>query len=406
MAQIAIYVDSIGSTSASGRVNVYNSSPSLGATAYGHIFLDLGTRIASSTGAGINQLVVLNWSKTGLTPGTTYDLDAYMDTSTSTPGNFFDSGSNAIYATSTPFTTTAAAPTWYDNTIDTTARVSNYYSSSIGAYNATSYSWSGLPNGISASGSTISGYPTSTGTSNVSFSATGPGGTINGSSSITVSPPYPSWSDNTVSTSMRQGISYSDSVSASNTSYYGSSGSIPPGLSFNTSNGSFSGTPSTPGSYTFQFYAYNVNGEGTGTGNITAVVKHPLAVWSDSSVSTSDLQVGESYSDSVSASNVSYYSLVGTLPDGLSLNTGTGAISGSATAAGSFSFSIRAYNASNEFISTSTFSITVIDLGGRIFVWDGSQWTERDVYAYNGSWTSRSTVYYYDDSQWLKSLET
>lgn len=405
MAQIAIYVTSTGSTTASGYFNIYNSGPSMGATAYGHIFKDLYTRAASGS-AAINQLSQPTWSLTGLSPGTTYDLDAYMTTTSSTPSMFFDSPSDAIFATSVSFTTTAAAPTWYDNTITTSGRVGYYYSSSIGANDATSYSWSGLPSGITASGRTISGVPNFSGNYNVSFSATGAGGTIYGSATISVAIPYPTWTDQVVSTTMRQGDYYSDGVSASDVSYYSSSGSIPPGLNFNTSNGSFTGTPTTPGSYTFAFQAFNANGEGVGTSNISATVKYPLASWTDESISQLELSVGQSYSDSVLASNASYYSLVGTLPDGISLNTSTGAISGTASAAGNFSFSIRAYNGSSEYISTASFSISVIDVGGRAFIYDGAQWIERDVYTYTGSWNTRGTVYYYDGVQWQKSLET
>ena len=407
MAEIAIYVDSIGSTSASGRVNVYNAGPSMGATAYGHLFLDLYTRIGSSSGAGVNKLVTLNWSKTGLSPGTTYDLDAYMTTSTSTPSTFFDSGGSDIYATSVSFTTTAAAPTWTDNTITSTARVGSYYSSSISASNATSYTWSGLPPGISASGGSISGFPSTSGSYSVSFYASGPGGN---SSTITrtinVANRYPSWTDNTVSTSMRQGVSYSDGVSANYTSYYTSSGTIPAGLSFNTSNGTFSGTPTSPGStYTFAFQAFNADGEGIGTSNFTVTVKYPLATWNDNTISEI-FSVGTPYSDSISANNASGYSVSsGSLPDGVTLNTSTGAISGTPTTGGTYNFTLAAYNGSSEYIYTSAYSVTVEDPGGKFFIFNGSNWVESEPYYYNGNWNSRAQVYYYDGSTWQRSQQ-
>ena len=414
MPSVAIYVDSIGETTASGRMNIYNASPTFksasdGTTsvkAYGHIFKNLYTKIAGGT-ADPNQLNSVAWSMSGLSPATSYDLDAYITRSSTPPGNFFDSGSDAVYATSVNFTTTAPEPSWYDNTITTTGRVGYYYSSSIGASNTDSYAWSGLPPGINPSGgSSIVGYPTSSGNYSVSYSATGPGGTIYGSSNINVAIAYPSWTDQSVSTSMRSGTSYGDAVSANNVSYYGSSVTIPPGLSFNTSNGSFLGTPTTPGSYTFSFAAYNANGEGIGTSNFTATVKYPLPVWIDQSVNQSQLSVGQSYSDAISSSNSALYEVVGTLPTGVSLNQNSGIISGTATAAGTFSFSIRSYNGSIEYISTQTFSIQVIDVGGRAFIYDGSQWLEKDLYTYTGSWSTRGTVYYYDGSQWQKSLET
>jgi len=405
VAQVAIYVDSIGNTSASGRVNFFNASPSIGSAGRIGAWLDVYTHISSTAGVQ-NTTATLNWSVTGLSPSTTYSIDAVGHPTATT--DFFDAlfQTNAVSATSVSFTTTAPAPSWYDNTITTSGRVGYYYSSSIGAYDATSYSWSGLPSGITASGSSISGVPNFSGNYSVSYSATGPGGTINGSSSINVAIAYPTWTDNTVSTTMRQGTSYNDAVSASNVSYYGSSGTIPPGLSFNTSNGSFSGTPTTPGSYTFSFAAYNANGEGIGTSNFTATVKHPVPVWTDSSVDQSQLAVGQSYSDSVSASNAAFYEVTGTLPDGIVLDANSGIISGTASTAGSFTFGLRAWNSSNEYIFTSSFTIEVIDIGGRAFIYDGSQWLEKDVYTYTGSWSTRGTVYYYDGSQWQKSLET
>ena len=405
MAQVAIYIDSIGNTSASGRVNFFNASPSIGSAGRVGAWLDVYTYISARAGVQ-NTTATLNWSVTGLSPSTTYSIDAVGHPTATT--DFFNAlfQNNAVSATSVSFTTTAPAPSWYDNTITTSGRVGYYYSSSIGAYDATSYSWSGLPSGITASGSSISGVPNFSGNYSVSYSATGPGGTINGSSSINVAIAYPTWTDNTVSTTMRQGTSYNDAVSASNVSYYGSSGTIPPGLSFNTSNGSFSGTPTTPGSYTFSFAAYNANGEGIGTSNFTATVKHPVPVWTDSSVDQSQLAVGQSYSDSVSASNAAFYEVTGTLPDGIVLDANSGLISGTASTAGSFTFSLRAWNSSNEYIFTSSFTIEVIDIGGRAFIYDGSQWLEKDVYTYTGSWSTRGTVYYYDGSQWQKSLET
>lgn len=406
MAQIAIYVDSIGSTTASGRLNIYNAGPSMGGTAYGWIFRDLFTRIGGGV-ATINQLDPATWSMSGLSPGTTYDLDAYMTRTSSTPSTFFDSPSDAIFATSVSFTTTAAAPSWTDNTITTSARVGSYYSSSISASNATSYTFSGLPPGINQSGSSgsISGFPTTAGSYSVSFYASGPGGNSSTiTRTITVKNRLPSWTDNSVSTSMRQGVSYSDSVSANYVSYYTSSGSIPPGLSFNTSNGSFSGTPTTPGTYTFAFQAFNVDGEGIGTSNFTATVKYPLATWNDNAVSTV-FSVGTPYSDSISANNAAGYAVAsGALPDGVTLDTSTGAVSGIPAVGGTFNFTLAAYNGSNEYIYTSPYQVTVDDPGGKFFIYEGSSWVEKEPYYYNSNWNSRAVVYYYNGSTWERTL--
>lgn len=327
-------------------------------------------------------------------------------------GTYIGGAGTSVSVTSTrsltaSWTIATPAPTWTDNSITSTARVGSYYSSSISATSSPEYSFSGLPSGISQSGTSgsISGYPTTAGTYNVSFSATNAGGSISGSGSIVVSNRLPSWSDNTVSTAMRQGVSYSDGVSANYTSYYTSSGSLPAGLSFNTSNGTFSGTPTTPGTYTFAFQAFNVDNEGIGTSNFTATVKYPLVTWNDSSISTV-FSVGTPYSDSISANNAFGYAVYsGSLPDGVTLNTATGVISGTPTTGGTYTFTLAAYNGSSEYSYISPFTVTVADPGGKIFVFNGSSWVEREPYYYNGNWNSRAQAYYYNGSTWERSQQ-
>ena len=406
MAQVAIYVDNIGTTTASGRVNFFNANPSIGVAGYVSLWRDVYTFVDSDPGVR-NTTATLNWTMSGLSAGTTYDLDAVGHPTQTT--DFFDAlfQTNAVSAPSVSFTTLAPAPSWTDNTITTTARVGSYYSSSISASNATSYTFSGLPPGISQSGSSgsISGTPTTAQTYPVTFYATGPGGDSDPiTRSITVKNRLPSWSDSTVSTNMRQGVSYSDAVSANYVSYYTSSGTLPPGLSFNTSNGSFSGTPTTPGSYTFAFQAFNADGEGVGTSNFTATVKYPLATWNDDTVSTV-FSVGTPYSDSISANNAAGYAVAsGALPDGVTLDTSTGAVSGVPAVGGVFNFTLAAYNGSSEYIYTAPYQVTVDDPGGKFFVYEGSSWVEKEPYYYNGNWNSRAVVYYYNGSTWEKTL--
>lgn len=80
--------------------------------------------------------------------------------------------------------------------------------------------------------------------------------------------PAPSFTDTTVANGLL-GVSYSDAVSANNTSSYAiASGSLPPGLSFNTSSGAITGTPTQQGSFTFAITASGGGGS-TGSGNLT-----------------------------------------------------------------------------------------------------------------------------------------
>ena len=71
--------------------------------------------------------------------------------------------------------------------------------------------------------------------------------------------------------------------------------------------------------------------------------------------------VNVAYSQTVTASGGTSpygYAVVGTLPTGLSLNHATGAISGTPTAAGNYSFSISATDANNA-TSSAAYTIAV-----------------------------------------------
>ena len=351
---------------------------------------------------------------TGLTPGTYYQFVLSTNKNTGAypfdpdytvmSGQWYPLELDAVYVT-----TTSSPPSWSNSAANGFARVGTYYSSSISASNATSYSFSNLPPGITQSGSSgsISGTPTTTGSYLVSASASNSSGSsISSQFYIDVYPRYPSWIDQTVSTSMRKGTGYSDQVSANYVSYYSSSGTFPPGISFNTSNGVLSGTPTTVGTYTFTLQALNSSNEGIATSSFTVTVKNPLPVWVDQTISTS-FTVGSSYSDSISATDASSYSTSsGTLPNGVTLNSSTGSLSGTPTTAGSYSFTLAAQNADAEYIYTAAYSVTVDDPGGKMWVFDGSNWVEREPYYYNGvNWNNRGVMYYYDGSTWQKAAQ-
>lgn len=87
---------------------------------------------------------------------------------------------------------------------------------------------------------------------------------------------YPSFTDTTVLTSATMGTAYSDGVSATNASSYSIiSGSIPTGLSFNTSTGAISGTPTAQGEFTFSIRATSSTANTADSGNLTIVVYPP-----------------------------------------------------------------------------------------------------------------------------------
>lgn len=243
-------------------------------------------------------------------------------------------------------------------------------------------------------------YPTLTGTWTVSP-------TSDGVQSVTATantppPTYPpSWTDNTLG-SFQVGTAYSDGVTASNMSYSGayslSSGSLPIGTSLDSSTGAVTGTPTTVGVCSFTISATNSYGSisQSFTTTVAAAPSYP-PIWTDQSLS--GFVIGSSYSDGVAASNMSYsgsYSVSsGTLPTGISLTTSTGAITGTPTVAGPYSFVLTATNTYDSINA----SFSGIVMGG-VLVYDGTSWVKKTVKVYSGSaWVSKP-VKIYNGSSW------
>jgi hypothetical protein len=136
------------------------------------------------------------------------------------------------------------------------------------------------------------------------------------------------------------------------------SGSLPSGLTLNTSSGLISGTPTVAGTASFIVKVTDAN-EGT------AHKGWGLAIGSGLSITTSSLAngtVSTAYSATLQANggNSPYsWSLgSGALPAGLSLNASTGVISGTPTTSGTSSFAVKVTDASNS-TATKSLSITV-----------------------------------------------
>jgi uncharacterized repeat protein (TIGR01451 family) len=145
------------------------------------------------------------------------------------------------------------------------------------------------------------------------------------------------------------GTSYNQTLSAApggtSYSYAVTSGSLPPGLSLNPTTGALTGTPSAAGNYTFGITA-------TGWGGCTKTQSYSLLITGTCAtvtVNPSSLPVatiGTAYNQTVTATGgtapYTFAVTQGVLPAGLTLNTGTGEITGTPTFGGSFSFRITA----------------------------------------------------------------
>jgi hypothetical protein len=215
--------------------------------------------------------------------------------------------------------------------------------------------------------------------------------------------------------SAQDGVSYSQQFSASNGAApytYTYSGSLPGGISLNTS-GLLSGTPTSTGSYSFNLTVTD-HSNLVGTLGYNLPVSAPTMQVTASAGNPTSVAYGGSYSGQFTASGgtapYTYSIASGSLPPGLSISPSTGAVTGSTTQAGHYSFTVSALDSStgpgSPFSSQVSFSITVTQLTPtlKLSLASGSQSTFTDnavtfdatVTATIG--TPSGTVIFYDGS--------
>ena len=140
------------------------------------------------------------------------------------------------------------------------------------------------------------------------------------------------------------------------------SGSLPTGLTL-SSGGTLSGTPSAYGSFSFTVTATD-SASVTGNQSYTLTIA-PATVNISGTPSVATLNAPYSFTPSVSGGTAPYtYALhSGSLPAGLSLNTSTGTISGTPTALGTSSFTLRVSDSSapTPLFNDAAFTINVQD---------------------------------------------
>ncbi len=245
---------------------------------------------------------------------------------------------------------------------------------------ATISSWtaSGLPAGLSinASNGAISGTPTTACSCSVTVRATDSAG-FTGSASFTwtisntVSVTNPGAQNNVSGTAISPlTVSAQDSSSSATLTY--SATGLPRGLSINASSGAISGTPTTACSCTVTATATD-NAGFAGSASFTWTITNTVTETNpgnQSSVSgTAITPVGAGATDTSSTAILSY-SDGGTLPPGLSVNSSTGAISGTPNTAGAYSVTITAtddagFGATASFTWTVTNTVSVTNPGSQ-----------------------------------------
>jgi hypothetical protein len=244
------------------------------------------------------------------------------------------------------------------------------YSATLSASGGiTPYSWGitagSLPSGLTLKSSTgeISGTPVATGVFNFTAQVTDSAAQVKSAAlSITIKAP-PALSILTSSLPAgTSGVSYSATLSAGGgvTPYTWTvaAGALPTGLSLNAA-GAISGTPKAAGTFNFTVQVTDLASQ-IKTANLSITVAAPPEL----NLLTTSLPsgtAGTTYNATLSASGgVTPYtwSITGALPAGLHLNASTGAISGTPTASGTFSFTAQVSDSAAQ-TKSAALSITI-----------------------------------------------
>jgi hypothetical protein len=300
-------------------------------------------------------------------------------------------------------------PQWSDQTVSTTFVVGTAYSDSVTATNATGYSVTSgaLPSGISLDAGTgvLSGTPTTKQTFSFAIRASNTDGNVTTQTFAGTTSAPPVWTDQVLA-DIYQGRTYSDGVAATSpissspTQYTVTTGALPTGLALSATTGAITGKTYSSGTYSFSLTATNADGDTTQAFSGTIIL---APYWTDNTLSS--FIYGVDYFNGVAAANSPTYSVsTGSLPAGITLNTGTGALTGTptGTVGTPYSFTLTATNGLGSIDQAFSGQVQP-DLGGKFRVYSGSAWVDGDVYVYDGSTWVLGQAYVYDGSNWIKT---
>ncbi len=297
--------------------------------------------------------------------------------------------------------------------ITTSATDATDATSSSLIYSVTSGS---LPSGLSLNAATgaITGTPTDVIPNTLySFTINAFDGNNNVSRnfSITIVDRGPSWTTGAILPTFTRNSAYTTTLNATDdngiASYSLFSGSLPTGLSLNTSTGVISGTPTSSTDSIFIIRATDAGGS-----FVDRQFTIPNAPPTISTTSLPSATINVSYSTIFLANDDAtglVYSLAsGSLPTGLSLNTTTGVISGTPTVAGVSSFTISVTDNNTSVVTSQSLSISVgaypvgavIAVGGTTSASNGysSRWGDMSEATSARSFSVTASSYYFTPS--------
>ena len=278
------------------------------------------------------------------------------------------SSSATVNVNPLPAITTASLPD---------AIVGASYSATLQASGGTgSLSWKiasgGLPSGLSLDSATgaISGQPASAGTFSFTVEVTDSGPTpVSVTKALTLIVTNPLIVTTTLLSGGSVGVPYSATLQASggvgSYSWSITSGGLPGGLSLNSSTGVISGTPTTSNKWNFtvQVTDSSTPAPQTATQSLSISIEPAMLI---STTALPDGTVSVNYSATLEQQygtlplSWSLASGSGNLPGGLSLDPGTGVISGTPTTAGTYNFTVMVTDSSVPAqTATQSLSITI-----------------------------------------------
>jgi hypothetical protein len=140
-----------------------------------------------------------------------------------------------------------------------------------------------------------------------------------------------------------------------------STGALPPGLSLGSSSGLISGTPTQIGTFSFTVQLTDATTTVTSGQLRITITPGPLIIQTSGSLSKGT--VGVAYSFTLQgiggAKPYTWTKASGTLPNGLSLNSSSGVISGTPTEAGTFTFTVKLADSQPVDVTSSTLTLVV-----------------------------------------------
>jgi titin len=239
------------------------------------------------------------------------------------------------------------------------------------------YAWSvttgSLPTGLTMDSTTgaITGMPTTAGSENFTLTATdNVGQTASGGATVLIS------ADPTISTATlpggQVGVAYIQSVAGTDgTNPYGwsvTNGALPTGLTLDPTTGAITGTPATPGADTFTVTVTDDDGQTASEGFTITVASaptppappaSPLAI---TTTSLPDAQDGTTYDQTIVGTGgtapYQWSISAGSLPSGLSLDSSSGAITGTSSTSGQDAFTVTLTDADSQ-TASDTYTLAV-----------------------------------------------